>query len=155
MNREGPVIKINHYAICGETTKWKCFMAPVLRWICLFQFNLDLVRMVKALLSTGTASETMRSSTRPPTPSRWTAGSTSWLSASGHLTATTPAVQANGKVALARTLCTSPLCISPWPAWQPLASATSPPPRTGRRSSLWPWWWWDVSRSIVYSYSFL
>lgn len=106
------------------------------------------------LSSKGTASETTRSSTRPPTPSRWTAGSTSWLSASAHLTVTTPAVLANGRAALARTLCTSPLCISPWLAWRPSALATSPPPRTGRRSSLWPWWWWDVSMRYAVDFCF-
>ncbi len=105
---------------------------------------LNLVKFI-ILSSKGTALETTRSSMRPPTPSRWTVGSTSWLSASDRLTATTPAVLANGRVALARTLCTSPLCISPWPAWRPSALETLPPPRMGRRSSLWPWWWLDVS----------
>lgn len=95
--------------------------------------------------SSGTASETTRSSMKPPTPSRWTAGSTSWPSASGRLTATMPAVRASGRAARGKTLCTSPPCISPWPAWPPSASATSPPPRTERRSSRWPWWWSDVS----------
>lgn len=88
---------------------------------------------------------------RPPTRSRWTAGSISWLTTSDHRTATTPVVLANGRAALARTLSISPLCISPWPAWRPSALATSPPRLTGRRSSPWPWWWWDVS-SCFYVY---
>lgn len=86
---------------------------------------------------------------RPPTRSRWTAGSTSWLTTSDHRTATTPVVLANGRAALARTLSISPLCISPWPAWRPSALATSPPRPTGRRSSPWPWWWWDVSSCFL------
>lgn len=99
--------------------------------------------------ASGTASGTMRSLTRTRRPSVTTAGSTSWQWTLAPLTSLTGPAQGNGKGVPARIPCTSPRCISPWPASPVWALGTSPHPQTSRRSLQWPSWWLVVSMPVA------